>query len=297
MKKLFITIMGFLVVVACNRKPHALSSAMDDEEDAEETVVDASRPSAGDADHQPDTLQVSRLDYAYDVGKVQVTLSVDWPQHGGSKHLLNAIREYISEQMGGTFSGTLSAGNELTTYYGDSLRDALKANYAEEQQNVEEEYINGFSHSFTIRKVFETPRMVSYQMNEDIYLDGAHGMEYCYGVSFRKTDGRRFDYSMMRDIYTEAMSRQLKDGLKEYFSEVGHSVTTDEELKEFILTDDDVNSLPLPRHAPYFTANGLMFIYQPYEISFYAAGMPQFALPVSVVMPFLKNTAVQLFQP
>ncbi len=291
MKNIFITMMGLLVVVACNQRPHSSSADMDGE-DEELAYSSGSDRQADDAD----TLQVKQLEYSYEVEKVSVGLTIDWPQAGGSRHLLNAIRELINEQLGGSFSSALGDGQQLTTYYGDSLRDALKQAYAEEKQNVDDEdYINGFSHTFTFKKVFETPRLVSYLVSEDVYLDGAHGMQYCHGVSFRKTDGRRFGYDMMRNLYTPDMYQLLKDGLKQYFSAVGQQVTSDDELKEFILTDDDVNSLPLPRYAPYFTDKGLVFTYQPYEISFYAAGMPEFEVPVSVAMPFFTNTALQLF--
>ena len=37
------------------------------------------------------------------------------------------------------------------------------------------------------------------------------------------------------------------------------------------------------------------FIYQPYEISYYAAGRPEFTIPYDVVIPYLKPQTIELF--
>lgn len=40
---------------------------------------------------------------------------------------------------------------------------------------------------------------------------------------------------------------------------------------------------------------GITFIYQSYEITFYAAGRPTFTIPFSEAKPFLKPQAINLF--
>lgn len=40
---------------------------------------------------------------------------------------------------------------------------------------------------------------------------------------------------------------------------------------------------------------GITFIYQSYEITFYAAGRPTFTIPFSEAKPFLKPQALNLF--
>lgn len=288
MKKIFISIMGLLVVLACNQKPNSLSANMEDDEDM--TTPEGTR--ASDAD----TLVTSMLTYEYDADKVQCMLNIEWPESDGSRHLLNAVREFINEKLGGIYMGDLADGNSVVNFYGDSIRNELVRLRREECDNVEEDYINGFYRNISISKTFETQRMVTFEVSTEVYLNGAHGTMSHYGISFRKGDGRRFGYDMMRDLYTESMYELVKNGLKEYFSEGGASVVTDDDLKEYILSDDDVNALPLPHEEPYFTEDGLMFVYQPYEISFYAAGMPQFCVPRGVIMPFLTVSAKRLME-
>lgn len=38
--------------------------------------------------------------------------------------------------------------------------------------------------------------------------------------------------------------------------------------------------IPFPKYEPYYTEDGVCFIYQQYEIACYAAGRPTFTLPV-----------------
>ena len=70
----------------------------------------------------------------------------------------------------------------------------------------------------------------------------------------------------------------------------------DEELlQELVAYNGSIDELPLPDAEPYLTEKGVTFIYQPYEISYYAAGKPEFTIPFDVVKPFLKAQAIELF--
>lgn len=270
MKKLLTSVIGLLVVLGCSQKPIS-------------TTDDAA------------PLNVQKLEYSYDKGKLQVGLSVEFPQEG-NEILRRAISEFISEHMGGEYDGDILDGKAMVDFYGKSILDELKSNYEEEKGMVDdEEDINGFYHTYSIEKVYETDKLVTFICNESIYLNGAHGMENCSGVTFRKSDGRRFSKEMMRDLYDEDMHAIIKKGLRDYFSSVGgEEIESDEELKEYILTDDDVDYLPLPNHEPYIVEDGMQFTYQPYEISFYAAGMPEFTVPLNEMKPHLTTTAREM---
>ncbi|MBQ1800320.1 MAG: DUF3298 domain-containing protein, partial [Prevotella sp.] len=62
---------------------------------------------------------------------------------------------------------------------------------------------------------------------------------------------------------------------------------TDEQLKDMLLIDEDVNHIPLPAWAPYLTYQGVAFAYQQYEIAPYAAGIISFIIPYEKIMPYL----------
>ena len=278
MRKHLISLIGLLAILSCGQKSN---SSSDSDEQA--------------GTKQAQELEVTPLEYSYDKNKVEVGLDIDYPT--GSALIDKAVAEYISEKLGGTYDGDLANGDSLVSYYGDEILAELKKHLKEDINNgVEDEYINGYYRKMEIKKEYETDLLVTYSYTEDIYLNGAHGMQYFYGQTFRKSDGRRFDEGMMRQLYSEEMYELRKEGLREYFNESGDNANTDEELKECIITDDDVNYLPMPKHTPYVTKKGMVFIYQPYEISYYAAGAPSFTIPRKKMKPFLTQTAKELLE-
>ena len=278
MRKHLISLIGLLAILSCGQKSN---SSSDSDEQA--------------GTKQAQELEVTPLEYSYDKNKIEVGLDIDYPT--GSALIDKAVAEYISEKLGGTYDGDLANGDSLVNYYGDEILAELKKHLKEDINNgVEDEYINGYYRKMEIKKEYETDLLVTYSYTEDIYLNGAHGMQYFYGQTFRKSDGRRFDEGMMRQLYSEEMYNRRKEGLREYFNESGDNANTDEELKDCIITDDDVNYLPMPKHTPYVTKKGMVFIYQPYEISYYAAGAPTFTIPLKKMKPFLTQTAKELLE-
>ena len=278
MRKHLISLIGLLAILSCGQKSN---SSSDSDEQA--------------GTKQAQELEVTPLEYSYDKNKIEVGLDIDYPT--GSALIDKAVAEYISEKLGGTYDGDLANGDSLVNYYGDEILAELKKHLKEDINNgVEDEYINGYYRKMEIKKEYETDLLVTYSYTEDIYLNGAHGMQYFYGQTFRKSDGRRFDEGMMRQLYSEEMYNLRKEGLREYFNESGDNANTDEELKDCIITDDDVNYLPMPKHTPYVTKKGMVFSYQPYEISYYAAGAPSFTIPLKKMKPFLTQTAKELLE-
>lgn len=221
----------------------------------------------------------------------EVSITAEYPT-AGNRLLTNAIAEYISESLGGTYEGTMTCGDSLVTYYGKAATKKL-ADEAGEYRN-ENSVALACSHTFS--KEHETDKYVTYTANSYSYMGGAHGLSVFSGATFRKSDGRRFGMEMLHDTDKDAFRLLLKDGLKEYFSENGSDtdIKTDEDLKNCLLTDSGVDYLPLPQTAPYLTDKGVVFIYQAYEIAPYAAGLPTFTVPYDKIKPYLTVTAQRL---
>ena len=86
----------------------------------------------------------------------------------------------------------------------------------------------------------------------------------------------------------DAWRDMMYHGLMEYFE-----VKTEEELSE-CLFEPELYKLTLPEAEPYFTEEGLSFIYQQYEIAAYAYGMPSFTIPYDKVKKYLNVTGLRL---
>ena len=84
--------------------------------------------------------------------------------------------------------------------------------------------------------------------------------------------------------------------MRSYFLEFEEGVKNDENLKDLLIDVEDVNKIPLPSSAPYFTKDGLCFIYQQYEIAPYASGMINFTIPYDKIRQLLTEDAQDLLR-
>lgn len=271
---LFVLIIGCLIATSCIQKSNINNNH---NENVETASVDS-------------LLITNELTYHYIHDIVQVDLIVDYP-YCSNAILQNALCEYINETLGGSYDGSLEDGQQLVDFYGKIFKSELIKKHTEQSQELSEDNLNGFSKSVVIKKDYETDKLITFTVTEEIYLNGAHGMHYGYGQTFRKTDGRRFNTEMMCNLDTQGIHDIIKEGLRQYFSESYNEPINDESLKNCILTDKDIEYLPMPEYSPYITADGILFGYQPYEISFYAAGMPSFIVSFNDIMPYLTQTA------
>ena len=229
------------------------------------------------------------LKYEKKTNTAEVALAVDWPQNGNAP-LVNAMREYVSEQLGGNYKGTLANADSVIQFYGQQQTARMEA-FAKD--------LAGSAAPSTyylqeIKVLAETETFVTYTDFSESFLGGAHGISSMSGVTFRKSDGRRFGQEMLRNTDTEAFRKLLKDGLKQYFSSASQDSIDDGQLAQLLLTDSSVDYLPLPQATPYLTKDGVDFVYQPYEIAPYAAGRPSFTVPYEKIKPFLIETILKL---
>jgi hypothetical protein len=123
-------------------------------------------------------------------------------------------------------------------------------------------------------------------------MGGVHGMHGIGGLIIRSSDGKRMELSdLLRSDYDRQKWQHLiRRGLREYFG-----CQTDEELRESLQVED-FSTIPMPQMSPYFTEEGLVVSYQPYEIACYAAGVPSFVIPQHELLPFLSAEGLGLLR-
>ena len=131
-------------------------------------------------------------------------------------------------------------------------------------------------------------RVVRYQYTQEGYSGGAHGWHIALGQTFRKSDGRRIDYDIFREESKDELAQLVRDNLFTQFFE------SDKEEFENGLLIENPDFFPLPESAPYFTADGVNFIYQQYEIAPYALGLPSCVISYDLIEPFLTQAGRSL---
>lgn len=223
---------------------------------------------------------VATTTYAQEVkGKMESTkLKMEFPT-SGPEILLQNIREWISESLGGKYNGDLADGKALFDYYFKEMSREMTADEYEMYNQVE------------IRKLYEDSKIVTFVYEGYAYAEGgAHGMQTTKGATFRKSDGRKFTARLLDGSYK--YQDEIKAGLKKYFD-----VSTDDQLMEQLMLDDAAGGeIPFPSNDPWITDKGVVFCYPPYEIACYAAGMPTFTLPASVIKAKSAATTETFFE-
>ncbi len=199
-------------------------------------------------------------------------------------YLRQAVGEWLSGYLGGTYTGEMDDLQALVDYYGTSHTDSLRV--------ILEEGIPDFaevSYDAGMERSYENLKAVTFELTIEQFLGGAHPTSEFFGATFSKEDGRMLTWDIIRPDSRQAFHDMLVDELKDYFG-----VKVDGISMEHLLGVDDVQHIPLPQSPPYLTAEGLAFIYQQYEIAPYAMGLPSAIIPYSRVKPFLTDAAREL---
>lgn len=139
--------------------------------------------------------------------------------------------------------------------------------------------------------MYEDSKVVTFTNETYAYVDGAmHGMESTKGVTFRKSDGRKFTADLLDGSYK--YQTEIKNGLRKYF-EIN---TNDELMERLMLRDNTSGEVPFPSTDPWITADGVVFCYPSYEIACYSDGLPTFTIPTSVVRDKSAATTQTFFE-
>jgi len=214
-------------------------------------------------------------------------LSIATP-HTGNALLDNAVMEYVCEQLGGDYMGELTDTKAMLRAAMDSVKAEFDAMGAEMELDSTSEM--RLAHNVTGKVLCETDKFLTYELATDEYMGGAHGAFTQTAQTFRKSDGRRLGWDVVKGWGTPEMNTLVKDGLKKYFD-----VQTDEQLRSNLLTDIDL--LPCPVTPPIFGPDGITVRYQQYEIAPYSAGLPECTIPYaqlkSLMSPRLYKEIVE----
>ena len=213
-----------------------------------------------------------------------VKISADFPE-SGNFFVINNIREWMSEQMGGTYTGDFGNGTQLFDHYRKSVLRDFQENIIPDMPKIED--ISCYR-EYNFAKTEETDKYVTYVYTQEGYSGGAHGWHIALGQTFRKSDGRRIDLDIFREESKDELAQLVRDNIfTQYFE-------SDKESFENGLMVDNIDYFPLPESVPYFTADGVNFIYQQYEIAPYALGLPSCVISYDMIEPFLTQTGRSL---
>lgn len=237
-------------------------------------------------------------EYKNDDDSVHISISLELDLPEGNSALAHRVREWVSEQISfnnqlsnGFFAGNLDDAQAIADFYGKDLLQTI-------EKDIEAPIFNGHrSIDITARKYYENDKCVTWMFTVYEYMGGAHPSQTAYGATFRKSDGRMFGNDMFSPDWDNRnkLDSLIVESLCAYFSEgVDEKIDDDQLFHEFTNEKITETMVALPKYGPCFSQTGVEFVYQQYEITAYAFGMPSFTLPYEKVKGFLTPAAADL---
>ena len=234
-----------------------------------------------------------RLGYSKRNEHAEIELTVDFPN--GESLLVDSICKHINNLLGDKYYSSHRDGKCMIEHFGRFMFKEYEQMHKE--SNDSELFEDSpFSLNKEITVICLKEMYVTYLYTFYLWTGGIHGIGGKVGLTFDKSSGRQVDYSFFRNLERESFKQLLKAGLKRYFVENGWKASTDEEFTECLMGVDDINNIPLPGADPYFTSQGINFVYGSYEIAPYSAGYPSFILSYEDAKPYLSEEALGLIE-
>lgn len=244
------------------------------------------------SEKEDETLTTDSIALIQEDSIASVEIILDYPTKG-SRPLVDSLRQFLATTLG---VDTLYAANP------DSLlHHALQLGYTEMKKEYDdlrtfrEGELPTMGYSYHIKKDVETNNYVTYIVEYYEYRGGAHGGTIIWGNTFRKDNGKSLGWNMLTNTDSKEFQQLIKDGIRSYFQANDSTVITDDQLKDMLIIETDIDHLPLPQFDPFLTDQGISFIYQQYEIAAYAMGLPSFVIPYDKLKPFLTQEVSTLF--
>ena len=298
MKHLFMTIAMAAALTACGHRASTDSGVEADSVSIDSTVVA----------NEAALLKTDSIDIELTDTMADVHVSVDWPVEGNDT-LLQGIRQYILKQLGIKKCTDIKA--EIKKVAKTQYHE-LKTQWQEDRECRGEDMGMIYSSYQRISVDEESDTYVTYSYCTEGFTGGAHGYATATGITISKATGKEIGYeseynantmtfsikrqNLFRSTKSAGLYKLIKEGVKDYFSDLEDHRISDEELADVLQNVPDVNHIPVPQFPPTFTKNGLVFLYQQYEIGPYAVGMPNFCIPYKKVLPYLTEEAAALVE-
>lgn len=234
-----------------------------------------------------------------------INVYADFPTDG-KQCVVDSVRAYINDAMYSSFAeldtngrplakdalykGDVKDGRALVDFYADAYRKEMVKLHKEESIPP---VMGPFVHYFSVKMNCDTTTFVTFLTSDYVFTGGAHGSEKIGTATFSKADGHMLGYAV-DTTKTAQLQPMLRKYLTEYFSENDRTIN-ENNLTDYLFIEG--KTIPLPATKPYFTKDGLAFVYQQYEIAPYAAGQPSFTVPYKEIAPYLTKETFEIAEP
>lgn len=222
----------------------------------------------------------------------------------GNSALVDSVRSWIGRRLSyaNMFNGKpmftptpgeLQDGKILVKMVTDSLMEASRIDFGE---FVKDSISVNYEFDIRFKPTFESDSLITYTYSGYGYYGGAHGGSTALSQTFNRNSGVALTYanSFIPSGRSELIGLIKEELWNQYFKEDFESSGErgGGTLRDALLINPD--TLPLPVCPPDFRSDGVVFLYQQYEIACYAAGMPSCLISYEALEPLMTPEVKKL---
>lgn len=229
--------------------------------------------------------------------RVHCRIAIDFPKPPVIHS--DAITKWLVENMLNSFTGPAKRKNTGWQYDGDIrdhkgickfASDVFFAIVKKEYETNDEEFPSALFSTLVLKVNVNNGRFITYQQYTNSYYGGAHDYQTERLITFDPVHRKEIDFDF---LFRNECKEKLLDLLLEFAKCSPKYQEWDPDIRSCVTVKGDDNKptgeLRFPQ--PGLSDEGVVFSFQPYEISCFTAGTFHFMIPYERLRPFLTENA------
>lgn len=222
---------------------------------------------------------------------VHVSLSFEYPEKSAcmSEEALVTVRRSLVEKSFGADYVDVVSVDELLKRFTQDVEAEYKMDYLPLYEQFEDSLHSGEmamnlsnEHLLTIVPMTEEGRVLSYAVERYMYLGGAHGINNRLLLNYDCSTGRLLTE---QDVFVPDSEEAIRQLLLLNLVRQNDDLSLISDIENSGYQSDAIR----PNGNFYFSEEGVVYIFNPYEIGPYSLGETDICIPVDEIRPYLNQ--------
>ena len=199
--------------------------------------------------------------------KYTVDFDLRWPVAGAPHEVIGNIQNQLLQNI----IGEKALNQDIYA----SINNHINATIYEWKKDIDDDCQSDWQEIYKGYFLTAAHNFISYMLEVYQYFGGAHGVGNTFSINFNLKTGRRV---LESDLFVANYEKTLQGIIKSNLRRAHPDLIGD-------ITWEDV----VPNDNFYITSKGITYIFNPYEIAYYALGTIKVNLPWKDLAPILKR--------
>jgi hypothetical protein len=216
------------------------------------------------------------------LGGLSISIEAELPVNFSNKEILKSIQQQIVGKMFGEIYTNLPVDSIIPSYVSRLYND-YKISYGTDLEKYKDLKGPMLSNEIQVEAVsmFLDDKILSYSYERYAYMGGAHGNSNRYFYNFDLKNGHILHES---DIFIDNYKAPLTELIKQRIVEDNAEIESVADLTEFDFWESEIR----PNGNFYISDEGIVYVFNPYEIAPYSTGQTEVTLPYDRLKVLLK---------